>query len=187
MIDWPFPGLEPGAYSVIIADPPWRFRTWGPGGNGRAPAYETMTAASIEALPVRALAGPRCLLALWTTAPFIDLSLGIMKGWGFRYSTALAWGKQSSTGWAIGTGYHWRSTAEFVLIGKVGQPPWAKGLALPNLIVAPRREHSRKPDRLHSDLERMYPAARKAELFARQQRPGWDCWGNESDKFGEAA
>ena len=25
------------------------------------------------------------------------------------------------------------------------------------------------------------------ELFARQPRHGWDCWGNETDKFAEEA
>jgi N6-adenosine-specific RNA methylase IME4 len=25
------------------------------------------------------------------------------------------------------------------------------------------------------------------ELFARQQRPGWTAWGNETTKFGDAA
>lgn len=31
--------------------------------------------------------------------------------------------------------------------------------------------------------ERKYVNANvdKIELFVRQQRPGWDCWGNESD------
>jgi N6-adenosine-specific RNA methylase IME4 len=32
----------------------------------------------------------------------------------------------------------------------------------------------------------MYPALPKLELFARQRRPGWDVWGNETDKFSGA-
>jgi N6-adenosine-specific RNA methylase IME4 len=32
-------------------------------------------------------------------------------------------------------------------------------------------------------IEAMYPALPKLELFARQRRPGWDVWGNETDKF----
>jgi MT-A70 protein len=36
-------------------------------------------------------------------------------------------------------------------------------------------------------IERMYPELPKLELFARQQRPGWAAWGNETSKFGEVA
>ena len=49
-------------------------------------------------------------------------------------------------------------------------------------IIAPRREHSRKPDGIHERIERLV-AGPYLELFARQKRPGWDVWGNEADKF----
>jgi N6-adenosine-specific RNA methylase IME4 len=44
------------------------------------------------------------------------------------------------------------------------------------------REHSRKPDQMHADLEALY-AGPSAELFARQRRSGWDVWGNQLDTF----
>jgi N6-adenosine-specific RNA methylase IME4 len=53
----------------------------------------------------------------------------------------------------------------------------------PSVISAPRREHSRKPDEAYALIDAMYPALPKLELFARQRRPGWDVWGNETDKF----
>lgn len=34
-------------------------------------------------------------------------------------------------------------------------------------------------------IEKMFPNLPKLELFARQKRPGWDVWGNETEKFGE--
>ena len=49
-------------------------------------------------------------------------------------------------------------------------------------IIAPPREHSRKPDGVHERIERLV-AGPYLELFARQRRPGWDAWGNETDKF----
>ena len=55
-----------------------------------------------------------------------------------------------------------------------------------NLIVAPVREHSRKPAEMHAALEAMFEGP-CAELFARgPARPGWDLWGDEVGKF-EAA
>jgi N6-adenosine-specific RNA methylase IME4 len=76
-------------------------------------------------------------------------------------------------------------------------PPWpfkvwskrgqSKSRSERNLIVAPVREHSRKPDQAHEMLERLYPLGRRCELFARSNRSGWDCWGRETTKFEEAA
>lgn len=49
------------------------------------------------------------------------------------------------------------------------------------------RQHSRKPDEAYAFLEALTPKARRADLFARQRRPGWDAWGDELDKFEGAA
>ncbi len=53
-----------------------------------------------------------------------------------------------------------------------------------NLIVAPIREHSRKPDQMRKDIERMFDGP-YCELFGRQQFPGWDVWGNDTERFTE--
>ena len=49
------------------------------------------------------------------------------------------------------------------------------------------REHSRKPEEAYAWAEAYMPGARRIELFSRTRRPGWDCWGNEAGKFGDAA
>jgi N6-adenosine-specific RNA methylase IME4 len=50
------------------------------------------------------------------------------------------------------------------------------------IILAPRREHSRKPDEVYRRIER-YCAGPRLELFARESRPGWTAWGNETTRF----
>ncbi|MFN7192236.1 MAG: MT-A70 family methyltransferase, partial [Rhodospirillales bacterium] len=52
-----------------------------------------------------------------------------------------------------------------------------------NLNRARRREHSRKPPNAHRYMDGILPNEFGAELFARQSRAGWDCWGNEVGKF----
>ena len=42
-------------------------------------------------------------------------------------------------------------------------------------------EHSKKPEALQDSLEFMFPQAEKIEIFARRQRKGWICLGNEID------
>ena len=185
---YPFEMLPRQHYGVILADPPWKFRVWSEKGDGRAAPYSTMTLPEIEALPVQDLAARDCLLVMWTTAPFLEVSMDVMRKWGFTFSTAGAWAKMTdSDALAVGTGYRWRSSAEFWLASKRGKPRRAKGLAIPNCIIAPRREHSRKPSRLHEDLEAMFPDEPKCELFARASRAGWDVWGNQSTLFDQDA
>lgn len=178
--EWPFERLRRSHYGVILADPPWKFRTRSEKGNGRAAPYQTMDIDAIAALPVRDLAAKDCMLVMWTTAPFLDMSLGVLKAWGFGYSTCGTWTKLTGNGKpATGTGYYWRSSSELWLVGTRGAPGRARGLAIPNAIMERRREHSRKPDRLHRDLDLMYPGRPKCELFARRPFDGWDCWGNQ--------
>ena len=85
----------------------------------------------------------------------------------------------------FGTGFCFRSAAEFFLLGTRGSPK-VRSRSVRNLIVAPVREHSRKPADMHLMCEQLYPGP-YAELFGRAQRRGWDVWGNETAKFGEAA
>jgi N6-adenosine-specific RNA methylase IME4 len=52
------------------------------------------------------------------------------------------------------------------------------------IILAPVREHSRKPEEFRDRVEAYVgPDVRIAELFARSPRAGWAAWGNEVDKF----
>jgi N6-adenosine-specific RNA methylase IME4 len=155
-------------------------------GKSASQHYKVMGLDEIKALPVHLLAADDCMLFLWTTAPHLEQGMETMRAWGFDYCTAGAWAKQTSTGkkLAFGTGYIYRSAAEFYLVGKIGKPPtFAKNIR--NLILAPVREHSRKPSEMHEQLEKMFPTVRRCELFARQSRPGWATWGNETEKFND--
>ena len=179
-----------GPFGLILADPPWRFQTFN--GESAVPTqaadpYATMTLDDIKSLPLTFTGGPDCVLVLWATSPLLPEALEVMKAWGFTYKAAGPWAKQSSTGkkWAFGTGYMFRSAAEFFLVGTRGSPK-TKSRSVRNLIVAPVREHSRKPDDMYDLCETLFEGP-YLELFARQQRPGWTAWGNQTDKFGEAA
>ena len=177
---WRFAPLPRAAYGVILADPPYRFVTWSETRQFKSASrhYPLMSLDAIKALPVAELAAPDCLLWLWATQAQLHQALVVMEHWGFQFKTTGTWAKQSRTGasWAFGTGYLLRSAAEFWLIGTRGQPK-SESRSERNLIVAPVREHSRKPDQSYEMLERMFPAQRRCELFARYARAGWSQWG----------
>jgi len=181
---WPFAPLIPMSYEVIAADPPWRFRTWGEHNQAKSASrhYDLMPTDEIKALPVHLLAQQDCLLLLWATGAMMPQALDTMKAWGFAYKSIMVWRKTTPAGKVrMGTGYWARSMHELVLIGSIGKPP--KFSAFPSLFDGIAREHSRKPEEFYALVEKHTAGLRRAELFSRTNRSGFDAWGNEAGKW----
>jgi N6-adenosine-specific RNA methylase IME4 len=182
---WPFEGLEPGRYSAILADPPWNFAVRSAKGDGRSAKnhYGTMSLADIKALPVADLAAPDCALLLWATDPMLPQALDVMKAWGFTYKTVgFYWTKTNKDGSPfVGCGYWTRANPEQCLLGVRGAPKRINR-DVRRLIIAPRRQHSRKPDETRAHVERLVPGP-YCELFARESAANWSAWGNQATKF----
>ncbi len=81
----------------------------------------------------------------------------------------------------MGCGYWTRANPEICLLGTRNNPKRISR-AVRQLIVAPRREHSRKPDEARARIEQLV-AGPYCELFARDRRPGWEAWGAEVGQF----
>lgn len=173
-------------FQIIFADPPWRFSSNSekkPGRNAMR-HYPCMRDEEIAALPVGEWAAQDALLFMWTTAPMLERSMAIPVAWGFRYISNEVWAKDH-----IGTGFWFRNQHEHLLLYKRGKFP-RPGKFAPlgsSLIFAPRREHSRKPEHPQDVVDRVWPDARKLEMFARRPREGWHVWGNDTHKFPEVA
>jgi N6-adenosine-specific RNA methylase IME4 len=171
---------------AIMADPGIAFRAYSAKGEGRSPQkhYRCMPFERLAALPIAAIAAPNCFLFLWIPLRSVFLVEPLMRAWGFRFSgTAFVWAKQNKngTGWFMSTGYVTRKNAEVCWLGRRGSPQ-RKSKSVRELIVAPLREHSRKPDEIYRRIEVLCDGP-YVELFARQQWPGWTCVGDEQNKF----
>lgn len=172
--------LPAGPFGAIVADPPWDFRVWSNRGKGRSAEqhYPVMSLAEIKALPVAESAAPDCALFLWATDPMLPQALDVIAAWGFTYKTVgFCWAKtcRKSDGWHVGLGYWTRANAEQCLFATRGKPQ-RSSKSVRRLIVAPVREHSRKPDEAQERIEALVPGP-YLELFARHDRPGWSNWG----------
>jgi N6-adenosine-specific RNA methylase IME4 len=187
MTDWPFGSIVPLRYGLVYADPAWLYELYSEKGTAKSPQgqYDCMPFDEMAALPVSHLVRGDAALVMWATAPMLPDAFRLMDAWGFKFKTAGAWAKQSSTGraWTFGPGYILRSAAEFFLIGTIGSPR-VRSRSVRNLIVEPVRGHSRKPEAGYELCEALYDGP-YLELFSRKSRPGWDAWGNETGKFDE--
>ncbi len=201
MSEWPFGDLKRGHYGAILADPPWPFATWSHVGlagdagqanrkqRSRAAPYATMDHNDINGLPVDQLAAPDCVLFLWVVQTQLPQAITLVEKWGFEFKTcAFAWFKGEGLSLfpddvklKMGCGYWTRAQFEQCWLATRGKPKRLNADVRQG-IIAPRREHSRKPDGIHERIERLV-AGPYCELFARQKRRDWDCWGNQTDKF----
>ena len=187
-------------FGAIYADPPWGFNLWWGGRSNKTPVgvpsratkphYPVMREDELNALPVGELAADNCVLFLWTCWPVLEWSLRTIKAWGFEYKTCgFCWVKahagqidmfREDIKPHMTLGYWTRSNSEVCLLATRGKPKRLSG-NVRQAIIEPRREHSRKPD-IHGRIESLVSGP-YLELFARQERPGWTVWGNQTEKF----
>jgi hypothetical protein len=86
----------------------------------------------------------------------------------------------------LGLGHYARMQHELLHLSIRGAPGTPPENARDRSIYRERRsqKHSKKPGYYRALIERMYPHARRIELFARECHTGWTAWGNEvTDPF----
>ncbi len=146
-----------------------------------------MSIDQLAALPVANIAADDAFLFLWIPLRSVLVIEPLMSAWDFQFAgSAFVWAKLNpkGVGFAMGGGYGTRKNAEVCWLGRRGSPK-RKSKAVRELIVAPRREHSRKPDEIYERIEALCDGPR-IELFARQRWPGWHAWGDQVDHFSAA-
>lgn len=169
-------------YSIIYADPAWQYNDKANAGNrGACHKYDVMNYEDICALPVADIAADDCLLAMWWVGPQPAEALAVVDAWGFtlKNMTGFTWHKTTKTGKShFGMGHLTRGNAENCLFAVRGKPKRVNA-GVRQFIEAQHRGHSRKPDEARDRLVQLMGDVPRVELFARQQYPGWDSWGNE--------
>lgn len=172
-------------YDLIYTDPPWpqrkgHVRKCRPN-QGRQLDYPTMAVGDCFKTqdPFFERTNEKHNIFIWTIDKFLLETSLQMEMRGYKLHARFIWDKENG----IAPAFTVRFSHEYLL--------W---FYKPNKILMPRREcfgkyttvmrepasyHSRKPVCAYKMLEDMFDSAERLELFARQQREGWDCWGNE--------
>ena len=140
--------------------------------------YPLMELDEIKKMPIKNLAKEKCWIFLWTTQKYLFNAKSVLENWGFNFLCMGVWEKTfgKSAGMPL-FGFRWN--AEFILIGYNKKPDlWIKGKPLiPLCFQAENIRHSQKPDKFYKMIEPL--GNDRIDIFARQQKKGWDVWGNE--------
>lgn len=166
-------------YRTIVVDPPWQIekiaREERP--NQAEWDYPKMSVEEIMALPVEAIADEDgAFLYLWTTQKYLPDAINIARAWGFKYQCIMTWVKNVGF-----TPFSWMYSTEHVVFARKGSIDLLKkGLRLD--FNGKVREHSRKPDEFYERVAEASPGPR-IDYFSREEREGFEQFGNEKDKF----
>ncbi len=168
--------LPESKYTVLYADPPWKYGDKLIEGYGAAEHhYPPMSIEELCALPISRLAENDAVLFLWVTSPFLMNCAEVIRSWGFTYKASFVWDKVKHN-----YGHYNSVRHEFLLLCTRGTClPQSKGLENSVQRLERSKRHSEKPEEFRALIERMYPIGKKIELFGRKQVNEWDVWGNQ--------
>lgn len=188
-----FAPLPERRYDIILADPPWLYRSDTRSSIAAAKKYPCLSTDDLARLPVRNIASRPSVLFLWATCPKLDEAISLMRRWGFHYrGVAYIWVKTKADGSPMGAKgvrpTFVKPASEMVLVGATERT----GRVFPLLtekqrqvLLAPVVRHSAKPPEVRSRIVELLGDRPRIELFARDACAGWDCWGNEAPSEAE--
>jgi len=172
-------------YDLIYADPPWKQSRGGkkavrPNSSGKSFEYKTISFAEIKHHLEQAdsLTGENSILFLWTIDKYLFESEQLAKSLGYKLHARMIWNKVNG----IPAAFTIRYGHEYLLYmykGKLTPVNKEERGKIHSVFTEQVKKHSQKPEEAYRIMERLYPDARKIELYARNQRDGWDCWGDE--------
>ena len=177
----------PQSFEVLYCDPPWDYdgRTFL---NGQAHEtgsasdhYPTMKPDELMEMNVQHITSKNAIMYMWTTGPQLDISINVLKAWGFRYKTiAFVWNKAITN-----PGAYTMSSCEICIVGTKGSIPKPRGTRNElQYLCQQRTKHSSKPKRFIERITRMHPEQNRIELFSRRAHKEWYCWGHDARGIG---
>ena len=185
-------------YKAIYCDPPWSYfnKKNHDSSMGGTP-YKQIPLEELKNLPIQQIADKDSILFMCATLPKLPEALETIKSWGFSYTTCpFVWVKLNPKGslevdkennrtilnGGIYSGLgHWTcGNAELVLMGKKGAPKRINK-SIKQIIIAPRTQHSRKPDEIRQRIVQLMGDVPRIELFATEIVEGWDSIGGAID------
>lgn len=178
-------------YSVIYTDPPWKQtkgnkRKCRPN-QGKALDYETLSMEEIKEIHQQAitLCQGKHNIFMWTIDKYLHETEQMMKELGYELHARMIWDKENGVAPAFTVRFSHEYLLWFYRKGQILMPCEVMRGKYTTVLREQSTKHSKKPDCAYEMIENMFPDCRKLELFARNERDGWDCWGNEVKDVGK--
>lgn len=172
-------------YNIIYADPPWKQSKGGKksvraNSSGKPLDYQTISLEEIESHLQQAtnLCDENSVLFLWTIEKYLFEAQEIAERLGYKLHARMVWNKVTG----IPSAFTIRYGHEYLLyMYKEKLRPIAKEERgkIHSVFTEKVKKHSQKPQIAYEIIERLYPNCNRLEMYARNHRDGWDCWGNE--------
>lgn len=176
-------------YELVVSDPPWRQQRGQGKKKGRTDAgtpldYPVMSLEAIEEhmRQMTEIMTDNAVLFLWTIDKYLPQAERIAKKLGYRLHARMIWDK----GNGMPAAYTVRYSHEYLLYLYKGKlTPVAKEAQgkIPTVFRTGKEQgrlrHSQKPEKAFEIIDTLYPGLKKLEMYARTERDGYDCFGNE--------
>ena len=172
-------------YNLILADPPWKQSKGGkknvrPNSSGEELEYPVISLREIESHIASAtdLCEENSIMFLWTIDKYLHEAEKIADELGWKLHARMIWNKVTG----IPSAFTIRYGHEYLLYFYKGKMlPVAKEERgkIHTVFTEQVKRHSQKPEISYQIIKRLFPKAKKLEMYARVKRDGWDVWGNE--------
>jgi len=173
-------------YDLILADPPWKQAK---GGKKKARPVSSGTkldypVCSLEEITdhlrqaISLISGENSILFLWTIDKYLFEAQSIAESLGYKLHARMIWNKVTG----IPAAFTVRYGHEYLLYmykGKLIPVATKERGKIHTVFTEQVKKHSQKPSISYEIINRLYPNLKKLELYARQENPGFDSWGNE--------
>ncbi len=172
-------------YGIIYSDPPWQQTKGGlrkaRPNQGKQLDYPTMTLDDIKTTHKMCgnIAAEQHNFFVWTIDKYLFDTEQMMRDLDYELHARFIWDKENGIAPAFTVRFSHEYLLWFYRKGKMLKPIKEMRGVYTTVICEASTIHSRKPQAAYEMIERMFPGCNKLELFARNVRDGWDCWGNE--------
>ena len=173
-------------YDLIYADPPWAQSKGGkksvrPNSSGSELDYKVLTLDEIkEQLRIAdSHTGENAVLFLWTIDKYLFEAQKIAEEIGYKLHARMIWNKVTE----IPAAFTVRYGHEYLLYmykGKLTPVADDQRGKIHTVFAEKVTKHSKKPEIAYEIIEKLYPNLDKLEMYARNARFGWDCWGDQA-------
>ena len=172
-------GVADGSYDVMFVDYPWRHDA-----DATERWFRRMDDDEWGSLQLNRILAPQAVLFIAVSDCLLPKAMRVLEQHGWTFRRTLQWRKDKST-----PSRRWpRCTWEHVVVAtrgdRAGDLLSPQAATLVGEVSAPVREPARKPDELFDLFDAMLRSnLRRAELFARESRDGWDAYGDQCGLF----